>query len=210
SAPRGRLVGGRNLLSHWAGWRRLFDQPAVMRLVKQYVGSQAGVVRALFFDKPPGESWALSIHRDKTIAVESHCDPADPFSKPTRKAGVPHVEATHELLNQMLTLRFHLDPMCDENGPLTVISGSQDLDNEALQPDAETIHCGRGDVFAMRPLLLHGSKSAQATTAMHRRVVHFELAPSGELPRNYRWNEFQLIDPLGDVAGRPNSYQSGS
>ncbi|MGI9474297.1 MAG: hypothetical protein ACR2NZ_22340, partial [Rubripirellula sp.] len=42
SAPRGRLVGGRNLLSHWAGWRRLFDQPAVMRLVKQYVGSQAG------------------------------------------------------------------------------------------------------------------------------------------------------------------------
>lgn len=195
---RGRVVGGRNLLSCWDGWRCLMAQPEVAHVVESHLGSHAGVVRALFFDKPPGESWALSLHRDRTIAVANHYEPADPFSKPTRKAGVPHVQATDKLLSQMLTLRFHLDAMRDENGPLTVVPGSH-LQTEGTSRASDsrpvqTIHCDRGDLFVMRPLLLHGSKSCHAMTTMHRRVVHLELASLPELPEKYRWHQFLPIE----------------
>lgn len=197
-STRGRVVGGRNLLSSWNGWRRLIERPQVTRVVESNLGTHAGVVRALFFDKPPGESWALSLHRDKTIAVANHCEPVQPFSKPTRKAGVPHVQATNKLLSQMLTLRFHLDPMREENGPLTVVSGShiyrECTSQSANSQPVRTIHCDRGDLFVMRPLLLHGSKSCHSTTTMHRRVVHLELAALSDLPGGYRWHQFLPIE----------------
>lgn len=188
-ATRGGLVGGRNLLALWDGWRRVTDQPAVARLIRDQVGPQAGLVRILYFDKPPGNSWSLSLHRDKTIAVDRHHDPPTPFAKPTRKAGVPHVEATDSLLRSMLTLRLHLDAMCQQNGPLVVAPGSHHV-SQSPERAALPIHCDAGDLFVMRPLLLHGSRASSPDTTMHRRVVHLELAPSEELPGPYRWHRF--------------------
>jgi hypothetical protein len=201
---RGGLVGGRNLMTLWQGWRRVTDQPSVAELITREVGPQAGLVRILYFDKPPGQSWSLSLHRDKTIAVDQHHRPGEPFSKPTRKANVPHVEATETLLRTMLTLRLHLDPMCDENGPLVVVPGShenllQTCDN-AMMP----IHCDVGDLFVMRPLLLHGSRASSPDTAMHRRVVHLEIAPSIDLPPPYRWHQFASLLPPETPAGGAN------
>jgi ectoine hydroxylase-related dioxygenase (phytanoyl-CoA dioxygenase family) len=189
---RGGLVGGRNLMAVWQGWRRITDQPAVRQLIQEQVGPQAGLVRILYFDKPPGQSWSLSLHRDKTIAVDRHNDPATPFSKPTRKAGVPHVEATNSLLQTMLTLRLHVDAMCDENGPLVVVPESHDplrSSEQSIRP----IHCDAGDLFVMRPLLLHGSRASSPDTTMHRRVVHLEIAPSESLQRPYRWHQFASL-----------------
>jgi ectoine hydroxylase-related dioxygenase (phytanoyl-CoA dioxygenase family) len=185
-----RLVGGRNLMQWWNGWREITAHASVAALISEQVGSTAGLVRILYFDKPPGQSWALSLHRDKTIAVAAHHKPAEPFAKPTRKAGVPHVEATDELLSRMLTLRLHLDPMCDENGPLFVVPGSHRELSQTSQQAAITIHCGAGDLFVMRPLLLHGSRAAAPGTKLHRRVVHLEIAPSSELPVPYQWHQF--------------------
>ena len=192
------LVGGRNLLSLWDGWSRVTNHPHVAELVRQYVGKDAGLVRGLYFDKPPGQGWSLALHRDLTIAVAEHPPSPAPFSKPTRKADVPHVEATTPLLGRMLTLRLHLDEMGDSNGPLVVIPGShRDLDaNQSAPP--KTIHCGAGDVFAMRPLLLHGSRASDPSTHLHRRVLHLEIAPTRELPGAYRWHHFE---PLFENAG---------
>ena len=80
-------------------------------------------VRILFFDKPPGHSWALPWHKDYTIAVKRH-GVEGTFTKPTTKAGVPHVIAPFEILDRMLTVRFHLDDMNEDNGPLRVLLGS--------------------------------------------------------------------------------------
>jgi len=154
------------------------------------------LVRILYFDKPPGQGWSLSLHRDKTIAVAQHHVPAEPFAKPTVKADVPHVEATEELLQTMLTLRIHLDPMCDANGPLVVVPGSHHDLSKTCDQASVPIHCGGGDVFVMRPLLLHGSRAPWPETKLHRRVVHLEVAPSETLPSPYRWNKFVSVNNL--------------
>ncbi|MFK8115494.1 MAG: phytanoyl-CoA dioxygenase family protein [Rubripirellula sp.] len=192
-STRGGLVGGRNLILLWNGWREITDHPKVAALVEHCVGRSAGVVRILYFDKPPGQSWSLSMHRDKTIAVEAHQSPPHPFDKPTRKAGVPHVEATESLLCQMLTLRLHLDPMQDENGPLVVCKGSHETSGDCGE-EASVVHCDVGDLFIMRPMLLHGSRASEPDAQMHRRVVHLEIGPERTLPGNYRWHCFKRLD----------------
>ena len=143
-AKRGRVVGGRNLLTHWSGWPEIVDVPVMQNLVEELLGKSACVVRILYFDKPPGEGWSLAMHKDRTIAVKQHFDPPAPFAKPTKKAGVPHVEATEELLGRMLTLRLHLDAMHDDNGPLVVVPRSHAGESDL---PIETIHCDAGDVF---------------------------------------------------------------
>lgn len=190
TAGKGRVVGGRNLLSVWDGWRQIVSQPAVKNLIANQLGESAGLVRILYFDKPPGKGWALSLHKDQTIAVKAHIDPPAPFNKPTRKAGVPHVEATQDLLHRMLTLRLHLDPMHDDNGPLIVVPKSHAQESDC---EIKTIHCNAGDVFVMKPLLSHGSLAATPETADHRRVVHLELAPQQTLPGSYQWHDFMPI-----------------
>jgi ectoine hydroxylase-related dioxygenase (phytanoyl-CoA dioxygenase family) len=81
-------------------------------------------VRTLFFDKPPGQSWALPWHKDLTVAVRDNRLPSPHFVRPTRKGGVPHVEAPLSVLEAMLTARVHLDAATEENGALQVVPGS--------------------------------------------------------------------------------------
>ncbi len=187
------VVGGRNLLSFWSDWRQVTEDQRINDLILQSVGDQAGLVRGLYFDKPPGQGWALALHRDLTIAVAEHREPASPFSKPTRKGGVPHVEATQELLGAMLTLRIHLDPMVEGNGPLVVVPGSHREVGASSFASAEAIYCHAGDVFVMRPLLVHGSRACDPKTTLHRRVIHLEIAPSERLPGGYRWHHFEPL-----------------
>ena len=191
---RQQVVGGRNLLSRWDGWRRLFQSTRLEAFVSNILGNEAGLVRILFFDKPPGEGWSLAMHQDRTIAVQQHQTPAAPFSKPTRKAGVPHVEASEELLREMITLRVHLDPMHQDNGPLVVAPGTHRGFAAPMKTDGgsglKTIACDAGDVFVMRPLLAHGSLAATPGATDHRRVVHLELSNSQQLPGNYEWHQF--------------------
>lgn len=192
-ASAGRIVGGRNLLEQWDGWRDIVTLPLVSQFVGEVVGSEAGIVRILYFDKPPGKGWSLAVHKDRTIAVSEHAACIEPFSKPTCKAGVPHVEATDELLQTMLTLRLHLDPMHEKNGPLVVYPGShhaESVNTQSQSSELTTVLCNAGDIFAMRPLLSHGSRAADPDVTDHRRVIHMELAPSAELPGLCTWRNF--------------------
>ena len=191
---RGGLVGGRNLIDSWNGWNEISSNPLVQETLTQSLGRSCGLVRILFFDKPPGKGWALSLHRDETIAVKSHQTPTSPYSKPTTKAGVPHVVANAPLLERMLTIRLHLDSMHQDNGPLIVIPES----HRQQEPDrsTQTIHCQQGDAFVMRPLLLHGSLQASRSTQDHRRVIHLEFASSKDLEGGYQWHRFlPLLEP---------------
>src|SRR4029077_6153806 len=101
--------------------------------VTQVLGPSAGLVRGLYFDKPPEQSWALPFHRDKTIAVRDNRKLGAGFPNPTMKAGVPHVEAPDYILERMLTLRIHLDPMTLENGPLSLMPGSHRPENASAE-----------------------------------------------------------------------------
>ncbi len=195
---QGDIVGGRNLIEHESLWKPCIHNIQIARMIRDYVGPKACVVRVLYFDKPPGQGWSLSLHRDRTIAVREHHDPPDPFSKATRKAGVAHVEATDELMSQMLTLRLHLDPMRADNGPLFIVPRSHlTTQNGGVEPaakeDIQTIYCRAGDIFAMRPLLSHGSHATDPATHLRRRVLHLEIAPRNALPAPYHWHAAKLL-----------------
>jgi hypothetical protein len=189
------IYGARNLLTLWPDVQTIWKQPPLPELLRHFLGADFGLVRVLYFDKPPGRSWSLPWHKDMTIAVRDNQLPSDRFRKPTFKAGVPHVEAPLELLQQMLTARIHLDDVTEENGPLRVLPGSHHT-GKTLQI-GETppcaIHAGRGDVLLMRPLLAHCSGASDAETDKHRRILHLEFAGVRNLEDGYRWHDF--IDP---------------
>lgn len=190
AAKGGPAAGLRNLLGIWPDVVDLVRQSPLCKAVEEILGPHAGIVRGLYFDKPPGHSWALPWHRDLTIAVKRH-GALGQFNRPTLKAGVPHVEAPRELLAQMLTARIHLDAMSDANGPLRVLTGSHL--RETPNCEAIAIHCEAGDVFLMRPLLAHASALGQSNHPGHRRVIHLEFAPSPELPDGYEWHDFVAL-----------------
>ncbi|OYP36153.1 phytanoyl-CoA dioxygenase [Rhodopirellula sp. MGV] len=195
-SSRGHVYAARNLIRTLPMVATVWRTESLIGFLKSQLGDRFGLVRALFFDKPPDRTWALGWHKDTAIAVaDNGADRETPspfFSRPTVKAGVPHVIASDEILRQMLTLRIHLDEVTDENGPLRVVPQSHHTsDSEGVGVQhAVSVHAAKGQVLAMRPLLTHGSGSSLPGTDRHRRILHLEFAASKTLPDGYRWHDF--------------------
>jgi ectoine hydroxylase-related dioxygenase (phytanoyl-CoA dioxygenase family) len=187
----GAIYGARNLLEVFPAAKTLWRRPPLLELLADVLGGDFGLVRGLYFNKPPDGNWSLPWHQDLTIAVADHSLPSERFRNRTMKAGVPHVEAPDELLQRMLTLRIHLGDVTAENGPLQVLPGSHvGRDARPSFRSPVTILAAAGDVLAMRPLLSHPSASSQSGTIHHRRVIHLEFSAGGELPDGYRWHQY--------------------
>ncbi len=197
---RGEVFGARNLLSLIPEIVLALQAPELKSFCDSILGSEWGVVRGLYFDKPLEASWSLPWHQDMTIAVESNQLSSGHFCNPTQKAGVDHVEAPNWLLEKMLTIRIHLDPMTRTNGPMLVQPGSHrngKYSKQALSLEAPvTLQCNAGDVLAMRPLLSHSSIMSLQGNQLRRRVVHLELSSCRELPDGYKWQRYQSITNL--------------
>ncbi|MCC9643609.1 phytanoyl-CoA dioxygenase family protein [Rhodopirellula sp. JC740] len=191
-SSRGHVYAARNLIGNLPQVETVWQTGRLLAFLHQHLGQHFGLVRALFFDKPPDRTWALPWHKDTSVAVKDNSLPSDHFSRPTLKAGVPHLIACDEVLKRMLTLRIHLDEVTDENGPLQVIPSSHvssDTESEDLS-SAVAIHAAAGDVLAMRPLLSHSSGSSVSGTRRHRRILHLEFAESARLPDGVEWHDF--------------------
>ena len=143
------IVAARNILEVYPPATSLWRKPALVDFLAGVLGKDFGLMRGLYFDKPPGKSWALPWHQDRAIAVRKNRLPGTVFGKPTTKAGVPHVESPLWLSKQIVMIRIHLDPMVEENGPLHVLSGSHhdDMKTDGL-PDI-LVTATPGDVLAM-------------------------------------------------------------
>lgn len=196
----GTVYAARNVLEWYPAARDVWRRPVLVELLGAVLGPGCGLVRTLFFDKPPERTWALPWHKDRTIAVADNRLPSTHFNHATRKAGVPHVEASRALLENMLTLRIHLDDVTEENGPLQVIVGSHREDATGDEPTGDahggdsaamrTILAARGDVLAIRPLVTHASGLSSPETRRHRRILHLEFAAGPTLPDGYQWHTF--------------------
>ena len=207
-SDRGGVYAARNLLDWSIVARTCWRRPMLVDLLRRVLGDGCGLVRGLYFDKPPGRTWSLPWHQDLTIAVARHRVPAAPFAKPTTKAGVPHVEATAAVLERMLTLRIRLDAITAANGPLRLLAGSHTRGKAySFDPQAERVPLSSaGSVLAMRPLTAHASGSSVDSAAGHRRILHLEFAAEATLPGGYEWRWWipvRTTDPTASGGRQP-------
>jgi hypothetical protein len=185
-----------------AGRRGLLALPAVtelarssrfLNLVRPHLPSEPFPVRAIYFDKSPDTNWLVPWHQDLTLALRASAE-VPGFGPWSTKDGIPHAQPPVELLQQMLTVRLHLDDADESNGALRVLPGSHRegrLSAERireLRSQQSDILCtvSAGDALIMRPLLLHAS--SRSTSTRHRRVLHIEYA-AFTLPDELNWHE---------------------
>lgn len=188
---QGSVYARRNLLEEVSKVQQLAHSAPIRALVTPVLGAGAFPVRGLLFDKTPAANWKVAWHQDLAIAVRQRVD-VPGFGGWSMKAGVAHVQPPAAILEQMLTVRIHLDDCGAENGPLQVLPGSHrvgrlpaaKIQNWREQAVAEVCLVQRGGAVLMRPLLLHASAPAQQPG--HRRVVHLEFAAQA-LPGGLEW-----------------------
>jgi ectoine hydroxylase-related dioxygenase (phytanoyl-CoA dioxygenase family) len=184
-----------------AGSRNLLDVPSCQRVAAMFkTHSEVGpllpqgavAVQCTLFDKSANNNWLVALHQDLSIPVQERVAHRD-CSGWSEKEGVLYVQPPVAVLESLVAVRAHLDDCGPANGPLRVVPGSHRhgrLSTEAaraLREQHGAFECTarRGDVLAMRPLLLHSSSKAQAHAP--RRVLHFLFGP-GQLPCGLKWH----------------------
>lgn len=159
--------------------------------VRHLIGSAARPVRALLFDKRDASNWALGWHQDRTIEVAERVD-APGYGPWTVKQGRLHVAPPIDVLETMLTVRLHLDPVGADNAPLDVAPGTHRMGllAEDAIPDV-VARCGTatclaeaGGVWFYATPILHAS--ARSAPGLRRRVLQMDFAAI-DLPGDLRW-----------------------
>ncbi|WP_443024819.1 phytanoyl-CoA dioxygenase family protein [Sphingomonas sp. Leaf22] len=164
---------------------------AIGAIAGDVLGPETRPVRALLFDKSAATNWALGWHQDRTIVVREGRD-VPGFGPWTVKQGLQHVAPPFALLETMVTLRVHLDPVPLDNAPLLVALGSHRLGRiaesvvEAVVGASHVHAClaQRGDVWLYATPILHASDAAKRPT--RRRVLQVDFAAQ-PLPGGLAW-----------------------
>lgn len=188
---RGAMFAVRNLLDVAPEIRALAQSPEICTLIGTILGDKPMPVRGILFDKIPNANWKVPWHQDVTITVQEKVE-AEGFGPWSIKADVLHVQPPAYVLENMISLRIHLDRCGEENGALRVLPGSHlygriSGDRIAMIRSEVVEHVcavGVGGALLMRPLLLHASSPSQ--TPEHRRVIHIDYARVN-LPEGMRW-----------------------
>jgi ectoine hydroxylase-related dioxygenase (phytanoyl-CoA dioxygenase family) len=194
---RSGIFAVRNLLDVSSDVQILACSPVVRELVAPVLGSECFPVRGILFDKIPGANWKVPWHQDVTIAVQDRIE-IDGFGPWSIKADLLHVQPPAVVLENMLSVRLHLDACGEENGALRVIPGSHRHGRipedkiPSVRHDIPEKVCavGVGGALLMRPLLLHASSASRAPE--HRRVIHLDFA-AVQLPLGMNWFSAQGV-----------------
>jgi len=186
----GKVFAVRNLLD-LPEIAKLAESARVRQLAQAVLGDTAFAVRGILFDKIPEANWKVPWHQDVTIALRARED-VEGFGPWSTKAGILHVQPPAQVLERMISIRFHLDACDESNGALHVIAGSHragriaegEIPSILAKSRACTCTVGRGGAMLMRPLLLHASSPSKAPA--HRRVIHLDFACE-QLPLPLAW-----------------------
>ncbi len=160
-------------------------------IISQYFGENYFVVKSIYFDKPEESNWYVSYHQDLTISVKEKVNIPE-YTNWTVKQNQFAVQPPIDILEDMFTIRIHLDDTDELNGSLKVIPGShnkQILRSTAINMDIEKesiCKINAGGIMIMKPLLLHSS--GKTLNAKKRRVIHIEFC-SLRLPKELTWAE---------------------
>jgi ectoine hydroxylase-related dioxygenase (phytanoyl-CoA dioxygenase family) len=112
------------------------------------------------------------------------------FGPWTTKQNQYAVQPPLEILQNIFTIRIHLDETNSENGALKVIEKSHSKGiyrPETIDWKTEsTCSVSKGGIMIMKPLLLHSS--GRTINNKKRRVIHIEFS-NVNLPTPLRWSE---------------------
>ena len=187
----GNVYGIRDLLNQIPQLRQFVAGNALREIIARLSERPMQLVRAIYFDKTENANWGVLWHQDTTVALRQKADTKG-FDLWTVKAGICHAKPPVHYMQNMISLRIHLDNCDAGNGALRVIPGSHKygyLNNAQIQDftrDRAEVICAaeQGSIMAMKPLLLHASSSGSEPS--RRRVLHFEFSPDA-LPAGLEW-----------------------
>lgn len=166
------------------------------KLIREVVGGNYFIVKSIYFDKPQSSNWYVSYHQDLTISVDKKT-PIDGYGPWTVKQNQFAVQPPIDILENITTIRIHLDDTDENNGALRVVPGShikKIYRPETINWEKETeavCTVPKGGAMLMKPLLLHSS--SRTTNNKARRVIHIELSDK-ELPDGLQWSERMSIN----------------
>lgn len=160
-------------------------------VMKEIIGEDFFVVKSIYFDKPETSNWYVPYHQDLTISVDKKMEIKN-FELWTTKQNQFAVQPPIEFLENITTIRIHLDDTDENNGALRVVPKSHL--KKIYRPETidwnkeiETIcRVKKGGIMLMKPLTLHSSK--RTTNNKKRRVIHIEFS-NRELPNELNWTE---------------------
>jgi ectoine hydroxylase-related dioxygenase (phytanoyl-CoA dioxygenase family) len=189
-----------NLPVSGAGMRRILDTPWCATLAGRIARDQriSGVlpespvaVQCTLFSKSTEANWLVPLHQDLSIPVAERVN-SEQCSGWSEKEGELFMQPPVCVLEQLLTIRLHLEDCDEQNGALRVVPGSHRLGRlnsseshqERAQQGTVVVSVPSGGAMLMRPLLLHASSKANVDRP--RRVLHFVFGPQ-HLPAGLRW-----------------------
>ena len=171
--------------------RELIYNTNLKNIVAELFGDDFFTVKSIYFDKPENSNWYVAYHQDLTISVNKKIELAG-FGPWTVKQNQFAVQPTLEILQNIFSIRIHLDDTDEHNGALKVLLASHNKNiyrPETIDWSIETeISCAvnKGGIMIMKPLLLHSS--GRTTNNKKRRVIHIEFS-NQELPSELKWAE---------------------
>ncbi|MDR2236472.1 MAG: phytanoyl-CoA dioxygenase family protein [Chryseobacterium sp.] len=163
----------------------------IKTIIREIFGEKYFTVKSIYFDKPETSNWYVAYHQDLTISVDKKTE-LDGFGPWTTKQNQFAVQPPLPVLENIYTIRIHLDDTDEHNGALKVVPGSHAKGvyrPETIDWNTETetvCNVEKGGIMIMKPLLLHGSN--RTTDGRRRRVIHIEFSDK-DLPEELCWSE---------------------
>jgi len=203
-----------NIDSSGAAFRKTSDLYAIRRFIKevpaigplvfnhslqtiidQFFGKDYFLVKSIYFDKPGQSNWFVAYHQDLTISVDQKMQ-LEGYEQWTVKNDQFAVQPPVSLLENIFTIRIHLDDTDENNGALKIVPGSHR--KGIYRPETidwsreKEVICSiaRGGVMIMQPLLLHASN--RTINNNKRRVIHLEFS-NQQLPNGLQWAEYLVV-----------------
>jgi hypothetical protein len=164
-------------------------------IIDQLFGIDYFLVKSIYFDKPEQSNWFVAYHQDLTISVDQKI-PVEGFDQWTVKHDQFAVQPPVALLENIFTIRIHLDDTDENNGALKIVPGSHRKgiyrpESIDWSKEKEVIcHVPKGGIMIMQPLLLHASN--RTLNNNKRRVIHLEFS-NQLLPGGLQWAELLAI-----------------
>ncbi|UOQ71087.1 phytanoyl-CoA dioxygenase family protein [Hymenobacter cellulosilyticus] len=185
------LFAIRDVLGEVPALQPILAASALPQLLQALFPKGCHLVKSIYFDKPAHSNWLVAWHQDLMISVDRKAELPGYGPWTSKPEGVA-VQPPRAVLENICTIRLHLDACDATNGALKVVPGSH---REGPLAGAElpgrttgAVVCAvpAGGAMLMKPLLLHASNRSRS--ARSRRVLHLEFA-SIDLPQGLQWRE---------------------